>query len=579
MRAKERVMQTKQLRPRVWLLVLVFALAPFTGARAADTRADAEWAAHVNRFLELHFQANPVAAVYAGRHEFDGRLPDLSATAIARNVERLEAERTKTAAFDPATLTESNRRERAYLLAALENDLFWIAEVEWPFRNPAWYLVVVDPEVYLSKPYAPLERRMRGYIDYARGVPGVTRQIRANLRTPMPAPWVEYGVNAFGGFAQFLANDVAPVFAAVKDDELQSQLKVVNAEASRAMQELADWFVAQRPDATQSYALGAATFARMIDATEQVEVPVARLREIGENDLGRNLVGLRKVCASYAPGATLRECADKANAQKPPGGAVAGARKQLPELREFVAARKLVTIPGPEQALVEQAPPYNAQNFAYIQVPGPFESTDVPAVYYIAPPDPRWTAEDQAQYVSGEGTLLSTSVHEVWPGHFLHYMHVNRNPSRVAQLFQSYAYTEGWAHYTEEMMADEGLRAGDPEWQIGQRLSALKRNARFLCAIGLHTQGMTVPDCEKLFRDSALSDPGNARQQALRGTYDPAYLNYTLGKLIILQLRKDWLAAHPKATLREFHDTFLSYSGPVPLVRKLMLGNNAGPPL
>ena len=156
-------------------------------------------------------------------------------------------------------------------------------------------------------------------------------------------------------------------------------------------------------------------------------------------------------------------------------------------------------------------------------------------------------------------------------------MHVNRNPSRVAQLFQSYAYTEGWAHYTEEMMAEEGLRAGDPEWQIGQRLSALKRNARFLCALGLHTQGMTVPDCEKLFRDSALTDPGNARQQALRGTYDPAYLNYTLGKLMILQLRKDWLAAHPNATLREFHDAFLSYSGPVPLVRRLMLGNDSPP--
>jgi uncharacterized protein (DUF885 family) len=285
---------------------------------------------------------------------------------------------------------------------------------------------------------------------------------------------------------------------------------------------------------------------------------------------------LRGVCATYAPGKSLRECADKANSRQAEGGAVAGARRQLPELRDFVAAKGIVTIPGPEQALVETAPPYNAQNFAYINTPGPYESKDVPGVYYIAPPDPRWTPAEQAKYVGGEGTLLSTSVHEVWPGHFLHFLHVNRNPSKVAQLFQSYAYTEGWAHYTEEMMKDEGLRQGNPEWHVGQLLSALRRNARYLSAIGLHTQGMTVAQSEQVFID-ALADPGNARQQALRGTYDPAYLNYTLGKLMIMKLRDDWMAAHPQATLRDFHDAFLSYSGPVPLVRKLMLGNDSPP--
>jgi uncharacterized protein (DUF885 family) len=558
-------------------LAVLAGLAPVGPSLADAASADAAWRAHVERFVESHLEANPVEAVYAGRHEFDGHMPDLSAAGIARNVARLEAERAKTAGFDPAKLSEPSRREREYLLAALADELFWIRDAEWPFRNPSWYLGVVDPEIYLSRPYAPLETRLRAYLDYARAIPAATEQIRANLRTPMPAPWVEYGVNAFGGFAEFFANDVGPVFADVDDDKLQSQLEAANAEAARAMQALADWFVAQRPKATQDYALGAGMFAKMLEATEQVTVPIERLREIGEADLGRHLVALRKTCASYAPGATLRQCADKANAHKPEGGAVAGARRQLPELKQFVVQKNLAAIPGTEQALVEEAPPYNAQNFAYIQVPGPYEKTAVPAVYYIAPPDPRWTPEEQAQYVSGEGTLLSTSVHEVWPGHFLHFMHVNRSTSKIAQLFQSYAYTEGWAHYTEEMMADEGLRAGDPQWHIGMRLSALKRNARYLCAIGLHTGGMTVEQCEKLFRDGALTDPGNARQQALRGTYDPAYLNYTLGKLMILQLREDWRAAHPKAPLRDFHDQFLGYSGPVPLVRRLMLGNESPP--
>jgi Bacterial protein of unknown function (DUF885) len=309
-------------------------------------------------------------------------------------------------------------------------------------------------------------------------------------------------------------------------------------------------------------------------------VPLARLSEIGRADLERNVAALREICNTYTPGKTLRQCADAANSHKPEGGAVAAARRQLPELKAFVQKKGLVTIPGSEEALVDQAPPYNAQNFAYIITAGPYEGKNVPSVYYISPPDPSWTPQEQAQYVSGEGTLLSTSVHEVWPGHFLHFLHVNRSPSKIAQLFQSYAYTEGWAHYTEEMMQQEGLRPGSPEWRIGQLLSALKRNARYLSAIGLHTQGMTVAQSEQLFLESGLQDPGNARQQALRGTYDPAYLNYTLGKLMVLKLRADWMAQQrDKASLRGFHDQFLSLSGPVPLVRRLMLGDNAGSPL
>jgi len=552
-----------------------FGMSPASAWAAAPT-ADAAWDADVAQFIAGHFAANPVTAVYAGRHEFDGQLPDLSEAALRQDLARVEAARARIQAIDPAALSESRQRERAYLLAALDVELFWKKEAEWPRRNPAYYLGLLDPEIYLSKPYASLETRMRAYIAYAREVPRAAAQIRANLRTPMPAPWIEYGINAFGGFAQFYATDVTAIFADIKDPKLQQQLADANAGAAKAMQELADWLVTERKRATQDYALGPQLFSRMVAATEQVDVPLARLQQIGQADMERNLAALRSVCATYAPGKTLRECADKANSHQPEGGSVAAARRQLPELRDFVATKGIVTIPGPEQALVEAAPPYNAQNFAYINTPGPYESKEVPGVYYIAPPDPRWTPAEQAQYVGGEGTLLSTSVHEVWPGHFLHFLHVNRNPSKVAQLFQSYAYTEGWAHYTEEMMRDEGLRDGNPEWQVGQLLSALRRNARYLSAIGLHTQGMTVAQSEQVFID-ALADPGNARQQALRGTYDPAYLNYTLGKLMIMKLRDDWMAAHPQATLREFHDAFLSYSGPVPLARKLMLGNDSPP--
>jgi uncharacterized protein (DUF885 family) len=182
--------------------------------------------------------------------------------------------------------------------------------------------------------------------------------------------------------------------------------------------------------------------------------------------------------------------------------------------------------------------------------------------------------------VQPEAGLLFISAHEVWPGHFLHFLHANRSRSKVGQLFQSYAFTEGWAHYTEEMMRDAGLRDGDPETHVGQLLQALWRDVRYVSAIGLHTGGMKLEESERLFREVAYLDPGNARQQALRGTYDPAYLNYTLGKLMIRKLRDDWVATRGgRAAWKQFHDSLLAYGGPpLPLVRREMLGD-AGEPL
>jgi uncharacterized protein (DUF885 family) len=280
------------------------------------------------------------------------------------------------------------------------------------------------------------------------------------------------------------------------------------------------------------------------------------------------------------PGADLHACVDKVSAHKPDGGPVAEARRQLPALRAYILEHDLVTIPSEEQALVEQAPPYNAQNFAYIVTPGPYEK-NLPAVFYIAPPDPHWSREEQEKYIPGVDDLLFTSVHEVWPGHFLQFLHANRCRSRIGQLFVGYAYAEGWAHYTEEMMWDSGLDAGSSEAHIGQIVQALKRDARYLSAIGLHTRGMTVAESEKLFLEGAFLDPGNARQQALRGTYDPAYLNYTLGKLMIGKLREDWTSTRGgRKAWKPFHDQFLSYGGPpLPMVRRLMLGDGAGDPL
>jgi len=232
--------------------------------------------------------------------------------------------------------------------------------------------------------------------------------------------------------------------------------------------------------------------------------------------------------------------------------------------------------------LVAEAPAYNRSNAAFINTAGPYDK-GVVSVYNIAPPDPKWSKAEQAAYIPGDAALLFTSVHEVWPGHFLQFLHSNANPDKLEGLWVGYAFAEGWAHYCEEMMVEMGLAKGDAEKHIGQLNEALLRDVRLLSAIGLHTHGMTVAQSEKMFREQAFQDPGNARQQAARGTYDPAYLNYTLGKLMIRKMRADWLAksaagaapANPDDQSRwhEFHDKFLSYGGPpIPLLRKEMLG-------
>jgi uncharacterized protein (DUF885 family) len=403
-------------------------------------------------------------------------------------------------------------------------------------------------------------------------------EIKANLRAPLPQSYIERGFSGFGGFADFYENDVPQLIASAEDETLRKELTDANRAAVAAMRDLAGRLESQRKSATQNYALGAERFAQMLKATEGVTTPISELEAVGRADLKRNQDALKQACAKFAPGATVAACVARASANKPEGGPVQGARSQLAGLKQFLIDKEVVTIPGTEEALVNEAPPFNRANFAYIDIPGPYEK-GLPAVYYIAPPDPSWSEEVQRGYLPGRTDLLFTSVHEVWPGHFLQYLHANRSRSIVGRLFVGYAYSEGWAHYTEEMMWELGLSGGDPETHIGQLSNALLRDARFLSAIGLHTGGMSVAESERLFREEAFQDIGNSRQQAARGTYDPAYLNYTMGKLMIRRLRADWTATRGgQAAWREFHDQFLSYGGPpIPMVRAAMLGSSAGP--
>ena len=570
------------------LLFVALAVAACGEQNESKGPARADWPAFVDQFVEDWFVAHPMMGFAAGRTEFAGRFPDWSARGIAGEVARLKSVAAQANAFDAAKLTDAQRFERDYLLAVVDRNLFWLERAQWPMRNPTfyfdWNLDFLSPDPYLTKPYAPLDARLRDFTTWLSNVPDATGQIRANLRTPMPRTWIDQGVASFGGMVPFLRDDAPQVFAEVKDETLQKAYSEANEKAIAAFKALADWLEAQRATQTEDYAIGAELFSAMLAETEGLEVPLDRLLEAGKADLARNLAALDEACKEFAPGRDRKGCMAKMNANRPKGGAVEGARKQLDVLRAFVVEHELATIPSDDPIRVDQAPPYQATNFAYINPAGPYDK-GMPSTYYIAPPDPSWPQAEQDAYTPGVADLMSTSVHEVWPGHFLHSLHSNRSESLIGRLFLSYAFTEGWAHYAEEMMWEAGLTGelagGRPEYRVGQINKALYRNVRYICAIGMHTQGVKVEECERMFRDEAFQDPGNARQQAARGTYDPGYLNYALGKLMIRKLRDDWTATRDgQAAWGKFHDELLSFGGPpVPMARRAMLGDAAGPAL
>ncbi len=448
----------------------------------------------------------------------------------------------KSAAVDPTNLQPRERFDREYLLAIVDKDLFWIEKTQFPFSNPAWYLGQIDPDVYLSRNYAPLEVRMKAYIKYAQGIPRIAAAIKENLKSPMPKTYVELGIDEFGGLADFYTKNVTAVFAAVSDPDLQKQLKDADTAAAQAMSGLKDYLVGERKNATDKYAFGPDLFAQMVKQTEQVDLPVDQIEAAGRADLDRNTAALKAECEHLrAQGIAWRNASQKWRRTSPKADpsrkrAINSRCSRNSSSRTTSCRFRATTKPWWRRRRRTIAPmPHSSIP------PGPTTRAWCPSI--TSRRRIRSGARPSRPPISpAKPRLLFTSVHEVWPGHFLQFLHSNANPDKLEGLWVGYAFAEGWAHYCEEMMVDMGLAKGDPEKHIGQLSEALLRDVRLLSAIGLHTHGMTVAQSEKMFREQAFQDPGNARQQAARGTYDPAYLNYTLGKLMIRKLRADWLA-------------------------------------
>jgi len=561
------------------VLALVASLSLVACGKGADETvaqvddAKQTWPDFVATVIDDYYRRNPESGSDAGLHQYDGQMRDMSMTALEDYAEWLDLVIAEAARYTDLQGLEAF--ERDYLSTSLNGQLFWLRDAEFPVKSPLFYTGSIGISVFIDREYAPLAQRMRAYTQYIEQVPGKMKQMKTNLQPPLPAPYVEMGYRILDGMVEYLSTTVPGVFAPVEDEQLQRQFKAANAAAIESIQQSADWLDGLKATATDDYALGEERFLKMLRTSQGVDVTLAELKSAGQKNLDDNLELLHQACAEYAPGASTRDCMAKAAANKPEEGAVAKAQQQLPMLRKFVEDNNIASIPGIEDALVDEAPPHRRFNFAYINIPGPFE-TGLPSTYYIAPPDPEWSEEDQLAYIPGEADLLAVSVHEVWPGHFLQYLHSNRAENNVGRHFGTYTFSEGWAHYTEQMMVDAGLGDGDPEIRIGQLQNALLRNVRYMSAIGLHTEGMTIEESQTMFEELAFKDFGNASQQAYRGTFDPGYLNYTLGKLMINKLRADWTAGRGgREAWGKFHDQFLSYGvPPIPLIRKQMLGDD-----
>ena len=541
-------------------------------AACGTEEAPKSWETFAATTVAEYYERNPETAVDAGLHEYDGQMDDYSKESLHAYGEWLDQVVAEASAYTGLEGIEAF--ERDYLLTEMNGQLFWLRDSDYPSKNPSYY-IRFGVSVYVDREYAPLEERLRAYSQYISQLPARLATMRENLEPPLPAPFLQISHGILSGFAEYLETTVPGLFADVSDEQLQRQFAAANTDAAEAVKQAADWLEELKATGTDDFALGEERFLKMLKTGQGVDITLEELKVAGELDMQRNLDALNDACAEFAPGESTPDCVLKVQSQKPPEGAVGGATRQLPALKQFLIDNDIVSIPSDEEALVDEAPPHRRFNAAYINIPGPFES-GLPSVYYIAPADPDWSEEDQLAYIPGETRLLGISVHEVWPGHFLQYLHSNRTENNVGRHFGTYTFSEGWAHYAEQMVVDAGLGDGDPSVRIGQLLNALRRNARYMSAIGLHAESMTVEESQAMFSEISFADPGNAMQQANRGTYDPGYLNYTLGKLMINKLREDWTTSRGgREAWGRYHDKFLSYGvPPIPLVREQMLGDD-----
>jgi uncharacterized protein (DUF885 family) len=537
----------------------------------------------VDDYLGYLYEACPTNATLDGVHLHDDLLEDFRRASIDTHLGALAGFARRLDAIPVDHLPVHEQVDHGIVSANIRARMFEFEDVRTWERSPHLYGEVLASSLATQAifTYAPEEERARRVLSKLRQVPRLIQAARDNVKDA-PAIFVKVGLDTWRGVRSFIDTDLPRAFSSVDDLHLLADLADASTEAVHAAEAYIEYLENDlRPRAKGTFRLGADRFERKLRLDEGIHLPADRLLAIAMRELHATQEEFRSVAGRLNGGDPMEAWRKAKDAHPAPGKLIATARAQVEELRTFLSRTPVVGMPDGDDVSVAATPEFFRWSFASMWTPGPFETRASRAMYYLTDADPSWPAERQIEHLRdfNTPTLWTISMHEVYPGHYLHYQHLRKVASKVRRstLFTPASYVEGWAHYCEQMMLEAGFGRGDHSLKLGQLGEALVRLARVVVGIRLHTDDWSVEQGVRFFREEAFLEEASARREAERGTFDPTYLVYSAGKLMLLKLRHDWQEEQRgKTTLRAFHDAFLAQgSAPFPALRRLML-NNAG---
>ena len=559
-------------------------------AQAAQD-ADADFTAVAEEFIKGYLNARPLLGTQLGLHEYDGRAADFSRLAIDAELQRLRRFDDRLRKFAPDKLRPRTAIDLRILQAAVANELFEFQEVHKFERNPMTYTECANLNIYIARNWTSLEERARSLTAIEAQIPNTLIAGKTNLDPVLPRPYVELAIDIARGSADFLRKDMVAAMQGLKDSEVRGSFMEANRKAVLALTDFASWLEKEKlPKASPDFAIGAARFQRWLTETELVDVPPEKILEIGAAKIKEEQEAFSEAATTIDPDRSATEIFKEIQKEHPRADQlIPEIARDLDQIRNYVTEHKIVAIPSNERPQVKETPQYDrATSFASMDTPGPFEKKATEAFYYVTPVEPDWTDQQKEEWLTSFNKYDAdiTSVHEAYPGHYVQYLHLNAsNATKIEKIFGSYAFDEGWAHYCEKMMLDQGF--GGPKkppgteeekkkaakYRMAQACESLLRLCRLYCSLKMHTQNMSVDEATRFFMENSYYEEKPSRSEAMRGTFDYGYMNYTLGKLQILKLREDFKAQEgDKFSLEKFHNQLLDHGmPPIRLLREIML--------
>jgi uncharacterized protein (DUF885 family) len=538
----------------------------------------------VDDLLGYLHETHPTYATLDGVHTHDDLLEDFSRPAVEAEAHALSGYLRRLGDINPDGLTGIERLEHGMLASHIRSRMFELEEVRTWERNPQYYADIIATSLASQAlfTHAPAPERARRVLSKLRQTPRLIQAARDNVKDP-PGIFVKVGIETMRGVLTFIEQDLPRAFSNVDDLHLLGDLADAQTEALQAVGAYVESLEKEiAPRARASFRLGREKFEQKVKLDEGLSVPVDRLLAIATRELKATQDAFKRVAGRMNGGDPLETWARMKAGHPAPGELVANGRDQLNELKTYLERQALITLPPGEPITVAPTPEFYRWSFASMWTPGPFESKPSRAYYYLTDVDRSWPEDRQQEHLRDYNypTLWSISIHEVYPGHFLHYQHLRRVESKARKsiMFAPASFVEGWAHYCEQMMIEAGFGREDHGVELGQLAEALIRLVRFIVGIRLHAEDLSVEQGVRLFREEAYMEEASARREAERGTFDPTYLVYSVGKLMLLKLRQDYKQQQGKAfSLRTFHDTLLGNgTAPFWVHRSLMLGAENG---